>query len=129
LSEESIELIRRIYAAWEEGEIGREFLAEDVEWVNPPDALEPGLREGIEGFTLAMSRVFDVWKEMYVQPDRLFDHGSEVIMIGHIRGRGRQIELSQPHAQVWTVRDGKVVRFRWFSSGEEALKAVGLPPR
>jgi ketosteroid isomerase-like protein len=128
VSDDNIQLVKGIYAAWAVGEIGREFLAEDVEWVNPADALEPGIREGIEGFAVAMSRVLDVWKEMQVQPDRLFEHGNEVVMIGHIRGRGREIELSQPHAQVWTIRDGKVVRLRWFSSGEQALQAVGLPP-
>jgi ketosteroid isomerase-like protein len=27
---------------------------------------------------------------------------------------------------VWTVRDGRAVRFRWFSDPAEALQAVGL---
>jgi hypothetical protein len=27
---------------------------------------------------------------------------------------------------VWTIRDGKATRFRWFSNPDEALAAVGL---
>jgi hypothetical protein len=27
---------------------------------------------------------------------------------------------------LWTVRDGKAVRFEWFTSPEEALAAVGM---
>jgi ketosteroid isomerase-like protein len=75
-----------------------------------------------------MDSVFDAWEEMHVQPERLFDLEGEVIMVGHIHGRTRGIEVSQPHGHVWTIRDGKVLRFRWFSSGQQALQAVGLPP-
>jgi ketosteroid isomerase-like protein len=97
-----------------------DFLAEDVEWVNPPDALEPGLRQGIDGFAAAMKNVFDAWEEMQMQPERLFALDRHVVMIGRVHGRTRGIEVSQAHAHVWTLRDGKVVRFRWFSSGRIA---------
>jgi ketosteroid isomerase-like protein len=30
------------------------------------------------------------------------------------------------HPQIWTLRDGKVVRMRVFADREEALRAVGL---
>jgi ketosteroid isomerase-like protein len=126
MSGANIDLVRRIYAAWEGRELGRDFLAEDVEWVNPPDALEPGLRQGIESFAEAMGSIFDTWEEMRVEPDRLLDVEGEIVMVGHIHGRARGIEVSQSHGHVWTVRDGKVLRFRWFSTGEQALRAVGL---
>ena len=126
-----MELVRRIYEVWEKGEVGESFLAEDVEWINPADALEPGTRTGVEGFAAAMGSVFGVWEELRVEPDRLEEVGSKVLMIGQIRGRARRaagIEVSQPHAHLWTFRDGKAVRFRWFSSGEQALEALGPAP-
>ena len=45
-----------------------------------------------------------------------------------LRGRGKQsgVETSWDIWQIWTVRDGKVVRGQGFTSREEALAAAGL---
>jgi ketosteroid isomerase-like protein len=34
------------------------------------------------------------------------------------------LEKYEPH--VWTLRDGKVVRFEWFNDRDEAERAAGL---
>jgi ketosteroid isomerase-like protein len=51
-----------------------------------------------------------------------------VILIGRVQERGRAsgIEVESHGAAVWTLREGKVVRFTIYQSGAEALKAVGL---
>ena len=46
MSEENVELVRRIYDAWEQGESARNFIAADIEYVNPSYAVEPGTRQG-----------------------------------------------------------------------------------
>jgi hypothetical protein len=47
-----------------------------------------------------------------------------------ISGRGKrsgvEIEIDMPLWQVWTLRDGKAVRWRIFRSKQEALEAAGL---
>jgi hypothetical protein len=35
-------------------------------------------------------------------------------------------EIRREHGQVWTFRDGRVARMRWFGSHREALEAAGL---
>ena len=35
-----------IYSAWLEQRSAREWIAEDVEYVNPPDAVETGVKRG-----------------------------------------------------------------------------------
>ena len=42
MSEENVELVRRIYDTWGRREPAYELVAEDVEYVNPPYAVEPG---------------------------------------------------------------------------------------
>ena len=42
MPDENVELVRRIYDAWEREESARDFIAEDVEYVNPDYAVEPG---------------------------------------------------------------------------------------
>jgi ketosteroid isomerase-like protein len=35
-----------------------------------------------------------------------------------------RVEWRQGH--VWTIRDGRAVRFRWFNDHSEAVQAAGL---
>ena len=45
-----------------------------------------------------------------------------------LRGRGKQsgVETSWTYFQLWTVRDGKLVRGQGFTSRVDALEAAGL---
>jgi ketosteroid isomerase-like protein len=45
-----------------------------------------------------------------------------------MRGRGSAsgVEVENRHRSVWTIRDGKAVRFQWFSEPSQALEAAGL---
>jgi hypothetical protein len=55
--------------------------------------------------------------------------GDEVIVPGTITGRSVSgVEVNTRQTYVWTVRDGRAVRFRWFNQLEEAFAAVGLEP-
>jgi hypothetical protein len=45
-------------------------------------------------------------------------------MRGH--GSASRVEVGPRHGSVWTIRDGKAVRFQWFHEPDEALKAVDL---
>jgi ketosteroid isomerase-like protein len=38
------------------------------------------------------------------------------------------VEVERRQGYVWTLRDGKAIRFRWFNDPAEALQAVGLSP-
>jgi hypothetical protein len=54
--------------------------------------------------------------------------GDHVIAAQTFRGRGKQsgVETSWDLWQVWTLRDGKGIRGRGFTSEEQALEAAGL---
>ena len=36
------------------------------------------------------------------------------------------VTFTQDEPQLWTLRDGKIVRLEWFHGRREALEAVGL---
>ena len=40
--------------------------------------------------------------------------------------RAGGIDVANRHGSVWTIRDGKAVRFRWFKEPGEPLEAAGL---
>ena len=129
MPEGNAERFHRIYEEWyEHRRLGSELLADDAEWVNPPDAVESGTRRGADSFNDAIGRVFDAWQEVRFEADRVVERGNDVIALGRLRNRGRTagMEVSQPHGQVWTFRDGRAVRMRWFNTHEETLEAAGV---
>jgi len=110
------------------GEIRSELLADDVEWVNPHDAVEPGTRRGPEGFNGAIASVFATWDDVRFDTERVIENGDDVVAIGVLHGhvRAAGMEIDSPHGQIWTFRDGRVVRMRWFNTHSETLEAAGL---
>jgi ketosteroid isomerase-like protein len=125
MSEENVELVRRIYDAWERDESARDFIAEDVEYVNPPYAVEGGTRRGRASFRV----VRETYDDFKVHIDRYIDAGGDdVVVLAHYTasGTGSGVPLEGEHAYVWTVRDGQAVRFQWFQAHREALDAAGL---
>jgi ketosteroid isomerase-like protein len=125
MSEENVELVRRIYEAWGREESARDFLAEDIEYINPSYAVEPGTRHGRKSFAV----IRETYGDFEIRVERYIDAGEEgVVVLAHYRGSGQGsgVPVAGEHGYVWTVRGGRAVRFRWFQSHREALEAAGL---
>jgi len=125
MSQENVELVRRIYDAWEREESAREFIAADLEYVNPSYAVEPGTLRGRKSLAL----VRDTYNDFELRVERFLDtEGDDVVVLARYTasGPGSGVPVAGEHGYVWTVRDGVAVRFRWFQSHQEALEAAGL---
>jgi ketosteroid isomerase-like protein len=124
MSEENIELVRRIHERWDRGESISDLVADDLEYVNPSYAVEPGTRFGRYSF----GSVRETYPDFLFHPERYVDAGDDVVVLGRYTASGGTsgIELEGDHGYVWTVKDGVAVRFRWFQSHAEALAAAGL---
>jgi ketosteroid isomerase-like protein len=125
MSEENVELVRRIHERWGREESIRELVADDLEYVNPTYAVEPGTRIGRDSF----GSVRETYPNFVFHPQRYVDAGDDVVVLGRYTAAGGAsgIELEGDHGYVWTVNDGIAVRFRWFQSHAEALEAAGVP--
>ena len=125
----NLELVRELYSRLaQEGRFPDELLDYQIEWVNPPDAVEPGIRRGRESFHGATDSIGEAFDEAEVEPEDLIEAGDEVVVLCTfvIKGRGSGLERRQPQGHVWTLRDGKAIRFRWFNDPAEALRAAGV---
>src|SRR5512133_1536556 len=130
VSQENVEIVRRIYT---EGLIDRDpkrlvdhFATPDIEYVNRPESVDPGVRRGRAEVNLALRRARQSSPSYRHELHELFDLGDTV-------GRRRQPPRRRPsssdtqeEAHTWTLRDGKVVRFERGRNLEAALEAVGL---
>jgi len=122
MSQENVELVRGIYEAWGREESARDFIAEDIEYINPAYAVEPGTRRGRQSFRV----VRETYGDFQIRVERYVDAGEEVVVLAHYKGSGQGsgVPVSGEHGYVWTVQDGQAVRFRWFQSHREALEAA-----
>jgi ketosteroid isomerase-like protein len=129
VSRENVEIVRRIYTAgWLDRTAGQEHLVhDDWEYVNPPDAITPGVRRGPQAAE-ALRSLADAFDQREHRLQRVFDAGDRVVAEVTFVGRGASsgAEVSQQEAHTWTFRDGRVVRFEWGRNLAHALKAVGL---
>jgi len=128
MSQENVEIVRRIYDGWSHGDfrVGADLLAGDFEWQQPAEAVEPGSHRGaaIGG---ALQKMFEVYGNYRIEPEEYLDAGDKVVVVARSRGtaRGSGMELDQRFAHVWTVRGGKLARIEVYTDRREALEAAG----
>ena len=63
-----------------------------------------------------------------VEAERFFEQGDEVIGFLRFAGRGKGsgVETEIRDAHLWTVRDGKIVRWRTYIDRDQALADAGI---
>jgi ketosteroid isomerase-like protein len=122
MSQANVDLVREIMARWDKGASTADLIAEDLEYVNPPYAVEAGTRRD----RTALGGVLDVYPDFRLEPERFVDAGDDVVVLGLAHGTSASgLEASWRQGHVWTIREGKAVRFQWFNDPAEALEAAG----
>jgi ketosteroid isomerase-like protein len=88
----------------------------------------PGARayRGIDGVRSALDNWFDVWEWMRVEVVELVDAGDRVLVTldQRAKGKGSEVEVEIRSYNVYTFRDGKVLRMQLFTEREPALEAA-----
>lgn len=131
MSQENVEIVRRIYEEQmidRDQERFRELFTADVEYVNPPEAIEPGVRHGPAATEKAFRSSADFFDLSWNELRELFDCGDSVVaaVTFHGHGRGSDREVLQEETHTWTFREGKIARYEWGRDLGAALEAAGL---
>jgi ketosteroid isomerase-like protein len=130
MSQENVELVQRLYEAWQRDGFGvvPELMDPEIEWVNPSYAVEPGIRNGYDGFAAAADALLSVYQDYRVAARTIYDAGDRVAVTVRVstRSLGNDVPIEADRGYVFDVRDGKVLRFAWFNDPAEAIRAVGL---
>jgi ketosteroid isomerase-like protein len=130
MSQENVEIVRRIY---EQEMFGRDpgrlldLATPDIEYVNPPYAIEPGIRRGRAEVAQAVKNANDFFESPRYVLSELFDAGDSVVVALTIyaRAHGTETEIVQEECHTWTLREGRIARFEWGRDLRAALEAVG----
>jgi ketosteroid isomerase-like protein len=131
MSQADLDTVRRIYELWNGPEGMAAALAlfdPEVEYVNPDSAVERGVRRGHDGMLEVLNAVDGSFADYVHEVERLVDAGDKVMAYVIFRARGRDSGalVEKPEQHVWTLRDGRVVRFEWFHDEPAARLAAGL---
>jgi ketosteroid isomerase-like protein len=123
VSQENVALVRKIQERWLAGEHARDLISEEIEYVNPSYAVEAGVKRGRR----TLGAIREIYPDFRFEPEEYRDAGDQVVVIGVARGTSPSgVKAQWRQGYVWTVRDGRAVRFSWFSDPAEALEAAGL---
>jgi ketosteroid isomerase-like protein len=132
MSQENVEVVRRVMRCFAEGDIESALSDIDpqatLDWSksNAPDS---GVYKGHAAWQAFLRTRDDVLGERrFDSVELLTPTDDTVVLIGRVQERGRAsgIEVESRGAAVWTFRERKIVRFTIYQSSDEALKAVGL---
>ena len=131
MSQENVEIVRQVFAAFNSEDIGRILALTHPELeveIRPEISAEPDTYVGHEGMRRYFQTFQDAMDEIRFQPERFWDAGDAVVVALRLTAKGRQtsIPVEQRSAGVWTIRDGKVVGVSAYVSASQALEAVGL---
>ena len=132
MSRDNAEVVRRIYeGGLIDGDPARfldAFAVSEIEYVNPPEAVEPGTRRGRIEVAQALRNTSEPFDSSRHELQELFDGGDTVVaaVSFRTRSRGSETEIVQEEAHTWTLRDGRITRFEWGRDLATALKAAGL---
>jgi ketosteroid isomerase-like protein len=131
MSDESIDMARRGYEAFNEGDPDGmvSSFAPNFEYLTTGEI--PGADaayRGPEGLREFVGWMWSEFEEPRIEVHELTEVGNQVLAEVTLRGRGKQsgVETSWNIWHLWTARDGEIVRGQAFTSRQEALEAAGL---
>ena len=128
MSQENVEFIQRGFEQYfATGEPPWDVYDEGVE-VYDHDTPDQGDYRGHEGVARWLEDWGAAWAEWSIDVEQFIDAGDSVVVFMRMTttGLGSGIQTDREDAQVYTLRDAKVVRLDYYNNRPEALKAVGL---
>ena len=130
MSQENVEVVRRSLDAFQRGDFDAAMEALDprIEYdlTHFPDGK---VYLGHDGVREAFRIWLGTWEDYRQEVAEVIDLGEDevvVVLREFGRGKGSGIEVERPTAGVWTLRDGKAVRIRFYAGKADALEAAGL---
>jgi ketosteroid isomerase-like protein len=135
VAQQDVDAVREAFAAFQrEGvdallaRIHPEFEIE----VSPELSAEPDTYRGADGLRRYFAGFEGVMEDVRFEPEEFIDAGQgNVVATGRVSARSAAagLPVEQWNAQLWTVRNGKLLRARAYATEEAALAAAGVSSR
>ena len=133
---ENIRILKEGYAKWNESKADSVdywmgILAEDVQWRSIADGTDSidfaRPCAGKSDVGQYFERVGGEWEMLYYEVDEFIEQGERIVALGRCgwkhRGTGQSVET--PKADIFRMKDGKIVEFFEFFDTAAAVAATG----
>jgi ketosteroid isomerase-like protein len=130
MSQENMEIVRRGFAAWEQGDLEAHlrFIHEDVVCSRVAPLINPKTYHGLEGYLEFAGEWAAPYDELRFLPNEYIDAGDKVLV--EVPQEGRLAGSNQVvRGTFWfllTLLGGKAISFEIYGDRDQALKAAGL---
>jgi len=124
----NVDALRRGYEALNSGDLSEvhALLHPDIEWEEEGSAPEAGVHRGRDTFETFLRSWLESFDDFRIEPEQIVEDDDRLIALVRQSGTGRAsgVEVEVRIAHVWTVQDGRAVRWQSYPSREEALASV-----
>jgi ketosteroid isomerase-like protein len=121
----NVDVVRAVVGAFNRADFGTamEMCTPDVEFDWSRRLLDGEIVQGRDNVRQFMEQAMEIFDEIRIDEEEMIDLGDEVLMVGNGRFKGRAsgLDVEARAANLWAVRAGKVARFRFYQSKEDAL--------
>lgn len=125
----NVQLLEQLYDAFARGDVGTVLGAFDpeIEWTSSEGAVYPGTFHGPDAVLQNIfMRIATEWEGFRVDVHEYIDGGDNVVALarysGTYRDTGKSMDAGVAH--VWTVRDGRIVRYRQYVDSRKLAEAL-----
>ena len=130
MSQENVEIVRRVYEAANRGDFDTadSCLHPEIEFHTYAESPEAGVYRGKQAVRTYNQGLFEQFESIRFEIEELADAGDRVVIVTtqHAVPKGGKQEIDIQVVEVWAVRDGLLAERRSYSAKDEALEAAGL---
>ena len=128
MSEENVEVVRRMYEAFHAGDFEGALACFDPEVIfDASMRVDGGIGRGREELAAMVAQWVGGWDEWREKIEEMRDLGGQVLVVSrqHGRAKGRGIEVEAGYAVLYEVDGDSITRMAIYSEPAEALEAAG----
>jgi uncharacterized protein len=132
MNEANIELVRAAMDAFGRSDLQalRDLCHPDLEVDWSRRLIDPQVIHGLDEMGRFLEEMQGIFDAISFEELEISDYGDDVLLVstGTFRGRASGLEVSATAANLWTIRDGKIARFRFYQTKDDALAELTAPP-
>ena len=130
MSQENVETLHRLYERWARGDFSTDGFDPDVEYsrIGAHTPLE-GRWRGLDEMRVAMRDYLAPMSDLRIEAERFIDLGGDrVLVLSRQTARGKQSGVPIEHelADIFTLREGRIVGIASYWNPAAAFEAAGL---
>ena len=115
----NVDIIKSLYQAFAKGDLDlvSELLDPSVEWIESEGIPYGGVFHGYEAVLNGVfAKIGAEWDNFTAHVDQFIDAGDIVVTLGTDSGvyKATGKKMSAATASIWTLKDGKVIKFRQY---------------